>query len=173
MNKKVVTLITVILALVMISSTIEARQPRNPEMLKNLRFGLHMAQNNLFEARHLLYMKDEIGLTADQQKKIEEMMLAYEETAIRRQADLKILETRFAAMLNDEKIDRKQMEKMVRDISNLKANHQIDHLNYLLNIRDILTPDQLKKLEELRKNMRHGIRERFNQNRQRPLPPQK
>ena len=141
------------------------------QMRENLKFGLFMAENNLFEARMILRLKSEIGLTPEQEKKIENMMLAHEETAIKRQADIKVMELRFAAALKKEKVNRREMEKMAREIGNYKTDMQIDHLNYLLDIRDTLNPEQIQKLESLKRKFGRHIRERFMERRQNRLSP--
>jgi hypothetical protein len=125
--------------------------------LERLKFGLQMAENNLFEARFLLQNREFIGLSAEQQKKVETMMLAYEEKNIRRGSEIKVLELRFATLLKPGAVDRIEMEKMVRQINTQKTELQIDHLNYLLDLRLLLTPEQIGKLEERKKE----IRQRF------------
>ena len=146
-------------------------------MLNSLRFGLYMAENNLFEARFILHLKSEIGLTAQQEQKIENMMLAYEENAIRRGSDIKVLELKFASLLKGNRIDRREMEKMAREIGKLKTDLQVDHLNYLLDVRDTLTPEQIQKLEKMKEKFRGDMREKNGQERRhgsrRPPAPRK
>jgi Spy/CpxP family protein refolding chaperone len=151
MNKKIIFFL---LLLLMLSVTIQAQAEKKPwpTMFPNLRFGLYMAENNLFEARFLLHLKGEIGLTPAQEQKIENMMLAQEEAAIRRGSDIKVLELKFASLLNNNRIDRKEMEKMARDMGKLKTDLQVDHINYLLDVRDILTPEQIQKIEKIKKD---------------------
>lgn len=170
MNKK---FITAVLAAVVVASALSVpltAQLGGPQMRGNLKFGLFMAENNLFEARMILRFKSEIGLTPEQEKKIENMMLAHEETAIKREADLKVMELHFAAMLKEEKVNRKEMEKMARGIGNYKTDLQIGHLNYLLDIRDVLNPEQIQKVENLKKQFVQHMRERFQERRQNRLP---
>lgn len=158
MNKKTIFFL---ILLVMLSNTIQAQAEKKPwpHMLNNLRFGLYMAENNLFEARFILHLKDEIGLTPAQEQKIENMMLANEEAAIRRGSDIKVLELKFASLLKNNRIDRSEMEKMAREMGKLKTDLQVDHLNYLLDVRDTLTPEQIQKIEKLKKNFLEHIRD--------------
>lgn len=171
MNKKI---FTAVLAAVAVASALfvplQAQMGR-PGMLENLKFGLFMAENNLFEARMILRFKSDIGLTPEQEKKIENMMLAHEETAIKRQADIKVMELRFAAVLKGEKVNRREMEKMAREIGNYKTDLQIGHLNYLLDIRDTLNPEQIQKVESLKRKFGWNIRERFKERRQNRFSP--
>jgi hypothetical protein len=87
------------------------------------------------------------------------MMLANDEAAIRRGSDIKVLELKFASLLKNNRIDRREMEKMAREIGKLKTDLQVDHLNYLLDVRDTLTPEQIQKIEKFKKEMFERIRE--------------
>jgi Spy/CpxP family protein refolding chaperone len=133
-----------------------------PGMMKHGRFGIHMAENNLFHARMLLRMKDRIGLTDDQVKKIEKMHDRYMEANIKIKADLQIKELKFKSYLKEDNINRKKMEKMIRDIAQVKTDMQVDHMNYLLDLKTLLTNEQLQKIEEEKKLRRHKMmKERF------------
>lgn len=158
MNKKIIFLLIMVLLLGTVSQAQNDKRLR-PNLLNNLRFGLYMAENNLFEARFILRLKSEIGLSAQQEQKIENMMLAYEESAIRRGSDIKVLELKFASVLKGNSIDRREMEKMAREMGKLKTDLQVDHLNYLLDVRDTLTPEQIQKIEKLKKDIPKRIRD--------------
>ena len=160
MNKKIIFFLILLLIL---SVSIQAQAEKKPwlNMLPNLRFGLHMAENNLFEARFILHLKDEIGLTPAQEQKIENMMLTYQENAIRRSSDIKVMELKFASLLKNNRIDRREMEKLAREMGKLKTDLQVDHLNYLLDVRDILTPEQIQKIEKFKKDIPERIRNRI------------
>jgi Spy/CpxP family protein refolding chaperone len=169
MNKKTIFFL---MLLIIASLAIQAQESRKPwpNVLNNLRFGLYMAENNLFEARFLLRLQSEIGLTGEQEQKIETMMLAHEETTIRRASDIKVLELKFASLLKNNRIDRREMEKMAREVGKLKTDLQVDHLNYLLDLRDILTPEQIQKIEKIKKEIPQRLRGNF-RGRQGDSPP--
>jgi Spy/CpxP family protein refolding chaperone len=160
MNKKTIFFL---IMLIMLSITIQTQAGKKPwpNMLHNLRFGLYMAENNLFEARFILRLKSEIGLTTEQEQKIENMMLAHEEAVIRRGSDIKVLELKFASLLKNNRIDRREMEKMAREMGKLKTDLQVDHLNYLLDVRDTLKPEQIQKIEKFKKDIPAHIRDRI------------
>jgi Spy/CpxP family protein refolding chaperone len=130
---------------------------RRPADMRNPRLGLYMAENNLYEARILLQFKQEINLGADQVKKIEGLMMAHEERSIRDIAELKILELKFAALLKNDRINRKEMESAIRTIGQSRIEAQIKHLNYLVDLKELLTVEQIKKVELLREHMRHRL----------------
>ncbi len=172
MNHKRILIVTLAL-LVFAAPALYARpgNARAPRLLmQHLKFGLQLAENNLFEARMILRLKAEIGLSAAQEKRIEDMMLAHEEQGIRRGADIKVLEVKFAALLREEKINRKEMEKLARQLGQLRTDLQVDHLNYLLDVRDVLSQEQVAKLDQLKRKMRSRMMERFpNPRRARPF----
>jgi len=164
MNKKAVFFL-ILLTLLSLSTQAQGDKKTWPNMLANLRFGLYMAENNLFEARLILRLKSEIGLNGTQEQKIENMMLAHEETTIRRASDIKVLELKFASLLKNNRIDRREMEKMAREMGKLKTDLQVDHINYLLDIRDVLTPEQIQKIEKMKKEMSGRVREKIRERR--------
>jgi len=170
MNKKIFFLLIMFLLL---GSLAQAQDGKRlpPNMLNSMRFGLYMAENNLFEARFILRLKTEIGLTSQQEVKIENMMLAYEESAIRRGSDIKVLELKFASLLKGNRIDRREMEKMVRATAQMKTDLQVGHLNYLLDVRDTLSAEQIQKLEKMKEKFRREMRDKMGKRSGRPLPP--
>ena len=117
---------------------------------KHMRQGVNMAEKNLYRGQMLLRMKAELGLTPDQVKKIEQMGLDFQGSVIKRMADTKILELKFANYLQGDKISKKTIEKMIKEIAGLKTNLQIDRIFHLLDVKGVLTPEQIKKADELK-----------------------
>ena len=154
MTKKVSTLITAVL--IFVSMNLQARAgARDRDLMKHARFGIHMAEKNLFPGPMLLNFKDEISLTAEQVSKIEEMTDLFQEAVIKKQADIKIKGLKARSYLREEQVDRKKMETMIREIAKMKTDMQVDHMNYLLDLKDLLTPEQLAKIESLKKERIH------------------
>jgi Spy/CpxP family protein refolding chaperone len=156
MTKKLVTIITagLILMAANFNGNAEAATPPGRDMMKHARFGIRMAERNLLPAHMLLRFKDEIGLTQNQVDRIEKMQEQFEEYAIKQKAELKIKEMKIHSYLKKDKIDRKRMEKMIREVTNMKTDMQIAHMNYLLDLKELLTPEQLQKIERFRKERR-------------------
>jgi hypothetical protein len=122
---------------------------------QHMKFGLKMAEKNLFHAGMLLKIKDKIGLSQSQVKKIEKMKASHEELWIKKEADIKILKLKLDNYLKNEKLERGRIEKMIRGIAKVKTGMQIEQIHYLLDLRELLTSEQLTKIEELKKKMRH------------------
>ena len=156
MSKKVIILI--IAGFVLTSSYFMLESaPMERKMMRHARFGIMMAEKNLFPANLLLRVKDEIGLTQEQTNKIEKMEGIYQESAIRKQADIKIQELKFHSYLRGDQIDRSKMEKMIRTIAKMRTDSIIDHINFLLDLRDTLTPEQIAKIEDIKKQRMHKM----------------
>lgn len=117
---------------------------------KHMRQGVNMAEKNLYRGQMILRMKAELELTSDQVKKIEQMGLSFQESLIKRMADTKIMELKLANYLQGDKINKKTIEKMIKEIAMFKADLQIDRIFHLLDVKSVLTPEQLKKAEELK-----------------------
>ena len=154
MTKKVTILIAAVL--IFVSMNLLAQHgARGRDMVKHARFGIHMAEKNLFSGSMLLKFKDEIGLTAEQVSKIEKMSDLFQEAVIRKQADIKVKGLKVRSYLKEEHVDRKKMETMIGEIAKMRTDLQVDHMNYLLDLKDLLTPEQIEKIESVKKERRH------------------
>ena len=142
-----------LIAVLLVISTLNA-VVYSPKMTKHMRYGLYMAEKNLFSGRLLLRMKDDIGLTEDQVAKIEKLGEMHHESLIKRNADIKVLELKFNSYLKEEKVNRAKLEKMIREIAILRTDLQVEQINHLLDLRELLTTEQLAKIDELKKKMR-------------------
>jgi len=153
MIKKATIFVMSVLLLVSFTSLLEAKAG-NPGMLKHMRQGVRMAEKNLFPAQILLKLKERINLTKDQVRTIEKMRDAHQESAIRRTADIKVLELKIGSYMEKEKINRGKLEKMLRQVAAMKTDLTVANINYLLDLRDLLTPEQIKKIESVKGEMR-------------------
>ncbi len=124
------------------------------DFFMQLRQGLFWADNNLFDARTILRFKEKIDLSIEQEKKIENIMLAYEESSFRSSAEIKIGELRFATYIKSEKVDRKEIAKLIKQISTKKTDWIVNYINYLLDLREILSSEQLEKMKVIAKKER-------------------
>ena len=147
MIKKMVFLLIIIL-LPFSSSLLDAGS-RKQGLINHHKFGFYMAGKNLFNAHTILKMKDQINLSGDQVNKIENIVLSFRESSIRKSAEIKIRELRLASYLKSEKVDRKQIEKVIRQISKMKTDCIVEYMNYLLDLREILTDEQFEKLKKI------------------------
>ena len=142
---------------------LNARQEDKPledEAFNRRRHLFFLTDNNLFDGRMLLRIKDKIGLTGKQEEKIENFMLEHEAFSIRNSGEIKIKELQFAAYLEAGKTDRKEVEMYIREISKIKTNLIVHYMNYLLDVREVLTPQQLETLKQMKEQENDAIRQR-------------
>lgn len=125
-----------------------------PDMMKHARMGSRLVEKNMFPPKMLLRHQDEIGLTEDQVTKIEKMQQKFQEYEIKQKAEMKIQWLKFKTLLKKDKVDRKKMEKMIRETARMRTNMQIDKMNYMLDVKEVLTPEQITKIKEFKKKMR-------------------
>jgi Spy/CpxP family protein refolding chaperone len=138
-------------------------KPQKDEVFKRKRHLFFLTDNNLIDGRMLLKIKDKIGLTGKQEERIENLMLEHEAFSIRNSGEIKIKELQFAAYLKTGKTDRKEMEMVIREISKIKTNLIVHYMNYLLDVRDVLTPRQLETLKQMKEKKKAEIRKREKQ----------
>ncbi len=122
-------------------------------LAKKLRNGFGAANKHLYDAVAILKLKERLELTEQQEQKIENIMILYRETEIRKSAEIKIKELRLASYIRSESIDKKEMARHIREISNEKTDWVVSYINYLLDIRDVLTPRQLEVLSKMKKKV--------------------
>jgi Spy/CpxP family protein refolding chaperone len=124
--------------------------------IKRLKTLFFMAENDLYDGRLILKVKDKVGLTKEQEEKIQDLMLDHEAFTLRSGAEIKILELRFASYLKSgsDEMDRKQVAAHIREISNKKTDLIVHYMNHLLDLKEILTPDQVQKMAEIREKMK-------------------
>jgi Spy/CpxP family protein refolding chaperone len=166
MIKKTLALLMVLVMFGAMSWVLDARQGPG-DMMKRMRMGIRLAEKNLFPAKVLLRMKDRIPLTEDQVQQIEKMRMSVDEYIVRANADIKVQDMRLDSYLKGDKINRSEVEKMVRNIAKMKTDLHVAHINHLLDLRDLLSEEQIKKIEEVKTQMRHRFMERRAERRKR------
>jgi Spy/CpxP family protein refolding chaperone len=153
-NEIRILMIFIYLAVICVGPLVLSAQPKDrhqkDEAFKRKRHFFFLTDNNLIDGRKLLKMKDKIGLTGKQAERIENLMLKHEAVSIRNSGEIKIKELQLAAYLKKGNTDRKEMELYIREISKIKTNFIVYYMNYLLDVRDVLTPQQLETLKQLR-----------------------
>ncbi|MCP4153263.1 MAG: hypothetical protein GY757_36365 [bacterium] len=120
--------------------------------VRKLRREFFLADNSLVSARKVLKFREQLALTDNQIEKLEDIMLTHETFSIRNGAEIKIQELRFASYLRSshKNIDRKNVAKHIRKISKKKTDMIVQYMNYLLDVRAILTPAQKAIVKEIK-----------------------
>ena len=167
MRHKIIPVIAVILILLVNFSLIAEKEKNEGVSKKEFWRSFYWAEKDLFDARILLHQKNKIGLTAEQQQKAENLMMAYEESTLQESAGIKVLELKFASYLESDKVDREEIEKLINEISKRKTECIITYLNYLLDLQEILTPDQVERLKELHQKVKEHVKKRESESKRR------
>jgi len=130
------------------------------------------ADRNLYLGVVIIKFQDEINLTETQQKKIEQLILAHQEKILRQSAEIKIAEFRLATLVNSSKdqIDRNEAARRIKEISEKKTDLVVIHMNYLLDLRETLTPEQLEILKQILRKKAETLRQKSKRQIQDPEP---
>jgi Spy/CpxP family protein refolding chaperone len=112
------------------------------------------ASQNFIPARMLLQAKDKIGLSADQEKKINAMIETHDQWTVKFGADMEIKALKLRTTLAAEPLNLKDAEGLIREQANMHAEMQIARLHFQQEIKGVLTPEQLVKISELKKEFR-------------------
>lgn len=128
-----------------------------PLMQRGMLVGMRMVENNLYPPPMLLKMAGEIGLKEEQEGKIRDMELRYQEIEVKQQAEIRIQSMKLRNLLSESKVDRKAVDRAIRAISTMRTDIQLARINHLLDVRALLTPEQIKKIEEGKKKMRRRV----------------
>jgi Spy/CpxP family protein refolding chaperone len=117
------------------------------------------ADRNFLPARLLLKAKDKIDLNSEQEKKLIAMIEAPEQWLIKFHADMEIKALKLRTALTAERLNMKDAEKLIREQADMRAEMQITRLHFQQDSKALLTPEQLLKLTELKKEFRTRIRD--------------
>ena len=153
----------IILWLLIIFPVFLSSGPLTREIMKKFITCNFYEQQNLFDGRFVLNFKESIQLSTIQGKQIEKQMILFEESSISRCAEIKIWELHLASYIRSEKIDRNEVEKLIREINKNRTTLSIAYLNYLLDIKSILTAAQIDRLKQIKNQLQQKKR---NENRQ-------
>jgi Spy/CpxP family protein refolding chaperone len=97
----------------------------------------------------LLSLRDELGLTDDQVKRLRELRMDREKQAINDRATVEILELELRELLFEEDVDIKAVDTKIDRIASLNAKMHKDRIHGMLDSRKVLTAEQQKKMKDL------------------------
>ena len=161
--KKALVIIFVFLA---ISNDLVLRAaPRAKRLIRQFFAQEFLAEQNLFDGRFVIGLKDQVNLTQDQIDKVEDLILTFEEQFIGRCAEIKIKEIHLANYIKSVQINRKKIERIIKEISSERIEISILYLNYLLDIKILLGPEQIGMLKKIKKNHFQKTRRSFDKHR--------
>ncbi len=91
-------------------------------------------------------VKTLLALSDKQVAEMDSLMTAYMEKRIEHKAEIGKLKIKLNSLLSKEKLDRQEVDKAVNRLSEVRRNMMIDMLAMKLNVRKVLTKEQVKKI---------------------------
>jgi Spy/CpxP family protein refolding chaperone len=95
-------------------------------------------------------VRERLGITAEQTTKIEQESSAFRKTQIRNRADVEIKRVELRDLFSADQPDRAAIDKKLEEISAARLAQQKAAVGFYLTIRNVLTPEQRQKLQEMR-----------------------
>jgi Spy/CpxP family protein refolding chaperone len=102
---------------------------------------------------------DQIGLTAEQSERIEKIFRASRPHLIDLKADLEKKQLGLQTALDDKAADRRDVEKRIDDVENARKDLQKARAMMILDMKQVLNPEQWNKLVQNREEARQRRRE--------------
>jgi hypothetical protein len=97
----------------------------------------------------MLHHSQDLGLSPEQEQTLRDLRTAFEKEAVRRTAEIRVLQIDVDALLEQERWDLAQLEPKVRQVAALQGELRIARLKTLAAGRALLTPQQLEKLKQI------------------------
>lgn len=107
--------------------------------------------------------RTELGLSAEQEKSLQEFVDRFGKEADRSRREIGAAERELAVLLKEETVDLSQVDTRVRAIEKLRADLRFSRIQTIAEGRTVLTPEQRTKLDQLaagqgRPGRGHGTR---------------
>jgi Spy/CpxP family protein refolding chaperone len=118
-------------------------------------------------------LAQEIGLTPDQQQQIEKIFVRSRTKLIDLRADLEKKQLTLQELMEDRTADRRDVEKRIESVENARAELQKARALMILDMKQVLKPDQWERLLRRRDEMmerRQELRERLRDSLDGPNP---
>jgi Spy/CpxP family protein refolding chaperone len=104
----------------------------------------------------MLHWKDQLALTADQERSLRELRATFGKEAIRRTSEIDVAELELKELLEQEKVDLINVEAWTKKIALLRADQRLARIKTIEAGKAQLTPEQQRKLERLSHDARMG-----------------
>ncbi len=111
---------------------------------------LAMLGVHLYPPPMLIMHAQQIGLTPDQVGKIRQEVLGVQARSVDLKGKIEKAKVESMRLLAADKVDQKAVDAQIDEAAKAAAELRKLHVGMMLHVRDVLTPEQLKKLDELR-----------------------
>jgi Spy/CpxP family protein refolding chaperone len=95
-------------------------------------------------------MAEALGLTEQQKAQIEKLRAEQQRAAIKRRADQQLARFDLAELLKAQTVDEKAVALRVKELTDLHGAAVKAHVDHLLLMKKILTPEQQEKMKQMR-----------------------
>lgn len=99
---------------------------------------------------NIMALKEKLNLTPQQEESLQKIFMEARKDLIRKRAEIEITSLELAEILRGSNPDYKQIEVKVRQMEKMQADMKLAGIKSFLDAKKLLTPEQVKKLEELR-----------------------
>ncbi len=117
--------------------------------------------------RMLAHAADALDLDDGTRTRVKDLVYAAQKAGIEMRARLKAAELELHRVLDGEAPDRAAVMKRVEEVGTIKVELAKHRFGLMLDVRALLTPDQVRKLKTMRNEFREHRRERRQRRRQR------
>jgi len=114
-------------------------------------------------------LKEQLNLSEDQEKKIEDLRLTREESMIKFRSDLELKDLEMRKLKSSEKFSRSEMINLTKEINAIKNDMALTRVNHQMDIYELLDESQRKiwldkqnQFGNMKHRMRDKMRERGN-----------
>lgn len=111
------------------------------------------------QPRGMMGVAEELNLTDDQIEKMEAFRFEHQKAMIQKRADLKTARLELKELMRKAKVDRKAAISRQEKISSVRSETARMKLDHRLQVRDLLSEDQVKKWQEFHREKRSFGRE--------------
>jgi Spy/CpxP family protein refolding chaperone len=102
-----------------------------------------------------LALSEELGLSDEQKSKIESIKYRSEKRAISKKAELETANLDLRELLKADAPDRTAIRNKVNEISKLRAELKMIHIDGMLDSKAVLSPQQLEDMKRLKQEAAH------------------
>jgi Spy/CpxP family protein refolding chaperone len=103
-----------------------------------------------------------LNLTPEQEAKFEEFRKVHQEEREAFQDQMRKMRLELRDLIKDPKADRNRIDGLIDEMSRLRADHLKARIHHRDEIRKVLTPEQLEKLEKFKSRIQDRMeRQRF------------
>lgn len=97
----------------------------------------------------MLRNREKLGLSEDQVRRMEQLRTDFEKESIRKEADIRVADMDLDTLLDADKLDMAKVEAKIRETEKLRADLRLARIRTIEKAKELLTPDQRKKLQEI------------------------